>query len=114
MPYFSTNHGYFTGCILGFIKSLNKIIEIYKPNYLLVVFDNKGKNFRHILYSQYKRKRRVVNLSITKQIKDLHYIIKNMGIAVINIPNIETDDIIDFSSYKEGIKILKKYKIELS
>ena len=28
--------------------------------------------------------------------------------------SLETDDIIDFSSYKEGIKILKKYKIELS
>lgn len=28
--------------------------------------------------------------------------------------SLETDDIIDFSSYKEGIKILKKYNIELS
>ena len=28
--------------------------------------------------------------------------------------SLERDDIIDFSSYKEGIKILKKYKIELS
>ena len=27
--------------------------------------------------------------------------------------SIETDDIIDFSSYNEGIKILKKYKIEI-
>ena len=26
---------------------------------------------------------------------------------------IETDDIIDFSSYKKGIDILKKYKIEI-
>ena len=25
--------------------------------------------------------------------------------------NIETDDIVDFSSYKKGIEILKKYKI---
>jgi acyl carrier protein len=27
--------------------------------------------------------------------------------------SIETDDIIDFSSYNEGLKILKKYKIEI-
>ncbi len=27
--------------------------------------------------------------------------------------SIETDDIIDFSSYKKGIEILKKYKIEI-
>ncbi len=27
--------------------------------------------------------------------------------------NIETDDIVDFSSYKKGIEILKKYKIEI-
>ena len=28
--------------------------------------------------------------------------------------SLETDDIVDFSSYKEGIKILKKYNIEIS
>ena len=27
--------------------------------------------------------------------------------------NIETDDIVDFSSYKKGIEILKKYKVEI-
>lgn len=26
--------------------------------------------------------------------------------------NIETDDIVDFSSYKEGLKILQKYKVK--
>ena len=29
-----------------------------------------------------------------------------------NIP-IETDDIVDFSSYKKGIEILKKYKVNI-
>ena len=28
--------------------------------------------------------------------------------------SLKTDDIVDFSSYKEGIKILKKYNIEIS
>ena len=28
--------------------------------------------------------------------------------------SLETDDIIDFSSFKKGIEILKKYKIEIS
>ena len=27
--------------------------------------------------------------------------------------SLETDDIIDFSSYKKGIEILKKYKVDL-
>ena len=27
--------------------------------------------------------------------------------------NIETDDIVDFSSYKKGIEILKKYKVNI-
>jgi len=27
--------------------------------------------------------------------------------------NIETDDIVDFSSYKKGLEILKKYKISI-
>jgi len=28
--------------------------------------------------------------------------------------SLETDDIIDFSSYKKGIEILKKYKVNIS
>ena len=28
--------------------------------------------------------------------------------------NFETDDIVDFSSFKKGIEILKKYKIQIS
>lgn len=28
--------------------------------------------------------------------------------------SLETDDIVDFSSFKKGIEILKKYKIEIS
>ena len=28
--------------------------------------------------------------------------------------SLETDDIIDFSSFKKGIEVLKKYKIEIS
>ena len=28
--------------------------------------------------------------------------------------SLETDDIVDFSSYKKGIEILKKYNIEIS
>ncbi len=31
---------------------------------------------------------------------------------IFNI-SIETDDIIDFSSFKKGIEILKKYKVEI-
>ena len=27
--------------------------------------------------------------------------------------NIETDDIVDFSSYKKGLEILKKYKVNI-
>lgn len=27
--------------------------------------------------------------------------------------NIETDDIVDFSSYKKGLEILKKYKVSI-
>lgn len=94
MPYFCTKSGYFTGCILGFINSLQKITETYKSSYGLVIFDNKGKNFRHVMYSKYKYNRKSLFIDINNQIQDLYFIIKSLGFAVINIPNIETDDII--------------------
>ena len=106
MPYFCTKDGYFTGCILGFVNSLQKIIEINKPSCCLVVFDNKGKNFRHIIYSKYKKNRKKIDIDLTNQIKDIYLIIRYMGLTVINIPNIETDDIIgsiSYRSYNENI-----------
>jgi restriction endonuclease S subunit len=52
--------------------------------------------------------------------KYLYYIISDEQFTKIlidkttgaNYPSINTDDIIDFSSFKKGIQILKKYKID--
>ena len=42
-----------TNAIFGFVNMINKIIKEESPEYILVAFD-KGKNFRHKLYKNYK------------------------------------------------------------
>ena len=46
-----------TGAIHGFLKAINKIIEDFDPKNIGVVFDAKGKNFRHKIYTEYKANR---------------------------------------------------------
>lgn len=100
MSYFCTKKGYFTGCIVGFLNSIYKLVNTYRPRYCLIVFDHKGKNFRHILYYKYKLGRRKLYFDLSNQINDLFIIINSIGIPFLVMPNIETDDIIGSLSNK--------------
>ena len=54
---------------------------------------NRCHNF-FILYPGYKNNRKKVDIDLTNQIKDIYLVLNYMGISVLNIPNIESDDII--------------------
>ena len=46
-----------TNAAYGFVTMLGKVIREEAPDYLLVVFDARGKNFRHDLFAGYKATR---------------------------------------------------------
>ncbi|MFC1855310.1 hypothetical protein ACFL2A_02055, partial [Thermodesulfobacteriota bacterium] len=54
----SNSKGLPTNAVFGFLKMVNKIINDMNPDYISIVFDAKGKNFRHELYSDYKATRK--------------------------------------------------------
>ncbi|MDE5022678.1 DNA polymerase I, partial [Francisella tularensis subsp. holarctica] len=59
-----------------------------------VVFDAKGKNFRHQLYPQDKAHRKDIDDELRVQIQPLHQIIEKIGFAVIIEDGVEADDVI--------------------
>ena len=109
LPPLKNAKGVNTGAIHGFLKALNKIIEDFKPKHIGIVFDAKGKNFRHKIYNQYKANRSSMPEDLAEQIPKLYQILKLMGFPPIIIENVEADDVIGTLSKKfkkiSGVKI---------
>ena len=78
LPNLSNSQGEPTGAILGVINMLKKLPTIYDTEYVAVVFDPKGKNFRHEMYPEYKANRKAMDDELRVQIEPLHEIIKKM------------------------------------
>ena len=83
-----------TGAIKGVISMIKKILIDHPESPLAVVFDAKGKTFRHDMYSEYKANRPPMPEDLVQQIEPIHQIISLMGIRLIMIPGVEADDVI--------------------
>ncbi|HEX5056711.1 MAG TPA: DNA polymerase I [Gammaproteobacteria bacterium] len=83
-----------TGAVYGVLNMLRKLRNDYAPEYMVVVFDAKGKTFRHDLYEAYKANRSVMPEELQKQIGPLHAIVRAMGLPLLSIEGVEADDII--------------------
>ena len=73
---------------------IKKILIDHPESPLAVVFDAKGKTFRHDMYSEYKANRPPMPEDLVQQIEPIHQIITLMGIKLIMIPGVEADDVI--------------------
>ena len=85
--------GFPTNAIFGFINMINKIILEEKPEYMLVAFD-KGKNFRHEKYKEYKDGRIKTPDDLLLQFPYAKKVLENMGIKYLEVDYYEADDII--------------------
>jgi DNA polymerase-1 len=83
-----------TGAIKGVISMLKRIPQDYPGSNVIVIFDAKGKNFRHDLFPEYKANRPPMPDDLRCQIEPIHRIIKAMGFPLLIIPDVEADDVI--------------------
>ena len=83
-----------TGAIKGVISMIKKILIDHPESDLAVVFDAKGKTFRHEIYPEYKANRPPMPEDLVSQIEPIHKIIELMGIKLIMISGVEADDVI--------------------
>ena len=93
MPPLTNSQGEATGAIFGVINMIGKLLEQYQPERIAVVFDAKGKNFRHEMYPDYKAHRPPMPDELRSQIQPIQDIIKALGIPLLVIDGVEADDV---------------------
>jgi len=90
----STSGGMPTGAIYGVVNMLKRLMKSVQPNHIGVVFDAKGKTFRHEMYKEYKANRPPMPEELQVQIEPLHNTIRALGLSLISEPGVEADDVI--------------------
>ena len=83
-----------TGAIRGVISMLNRLLGNEKPSHIAVVFDAKGKTFRHDMYKDYKANRPPMPDELRVQIEPLHDMVRALGLPLISVNGVEADDVI--------------------
>jgi DNA polymerase-1 len=109
LPPLTNSKGHPTGAIYGVINMIRKLIENEKPDFVGIIFDAKGKTFRHEVYKEYKANRPPMPDELGCQIKPIHEIIKAMGFPLISIEGVEADDVIGTyaqQSLSENMQVL--------
>ena len=83
-----------TGAIRGVISMVKKILIDHPNSPLAVIFDAKGKTFRHEMYREYKANRPPMPEDLVEQIEPINQIIEALGIKLLSIQGVEADDVI--------------------
>jgi DNA polymerase-1 len=90
----STQNGLPTNAIYGFIKILKKLLNTYRPDYIVITFDTGKPTFRHKQFEAYKAHRKPTPDELIVQIPWIKKIIKAFNIPLIEMEGYEADDII--------------------
>lgn len=91
----TNSKGESTHALFGFIRSLQKIIDDFSPDYLVAVFDGPdNKKSRTNLYEHYKSNRTSMPEDLFPQLEKAFNFCKLSGIPTLMIPEVEADDTI--------------------
>jgi len=94
VPSFINSQGMPTGAIYGMTNMLKSLLHDYQPTHTAIVFDAKGKTFRHELFPEYKANRPPMPDELVAQISLTHEIVQALGFPLIMENGVEADDVI--------------------
>ncbi|MDO6824040.1 DNA polymerase I [Marinobacter sp. 1_MG-2023] len=94
LPPLTTSKNHPTGAIKGVIAMIRRLEQDFPGSKLVVVFDAKGKTFRHDLYDEYKANRPPMPDDLAMQIAPIHQMVKAMGLPLLIVEGVEADDVI--------------------
>ncbi|MEM7401848.1 MAG: DNA polymerase I [Pseudomonadota bacterium] len=98
-----------TGAVRGVVSMLKRLLKDENPTHIGVVFDAKGKTFRHEMYKDYKANRPPMPEDLQVQIEPLHNLVRALGLPLLCEPGVEADDVIGTlasQAAKQGHKVL--------
>lgn len=101
--------GFNTSAVLGFVNTLEDILNNEKPTHIGVAFDPKGGTFRHELYKEYKAQREETPEVIRESVPIIKQILEAYRIPILEVAGFEADDVIGTLSKKADEKGITTY-----
>jgi len=89
-----TSDGTPTNLIHGFLSMINKVINEYKSEQMIVTWDLPGKTFRNDIYKEYKANRSPAPDNFKIQIPLLHDLLDSFNIPQVSEAGYEADDVL--------------------
>ena len=89
-----TSEGTPTNLIHGFLSMINKVINEYKSEEMIVTWDLPGKTFRNDIYKEYKANRSPAPDNFKIQIPLLHDLLDSFNIPQVSEAGYEADDVL--------------------
>ena len=83
-----------TSAVYGFVRTLFKLINDFKIEYLVISFDKSHKTFRHKIYKNYKATREKMPDEMRASLKYLYDVCEALNISYIEMDDYEADDIV--------------------
>jgi DNA polymerase I len=105
----SNSSGLPTNAVYGFVRMLLKLLEEKEPTHIAVVFDAKGRNFRHDIYEEYKANRPAPPEDLIVQIPYIKRIVKGLNLRMLEMEGYEADDLIGTLAgcvEEQGLKVV--------
>jgi len=99
-----------TSAIMGFMNTLNEVLNKEKPTHIGVAFDH-GKTFRNDAFPEYKAQREETPEDIKKAVPIIKNILEAMHIPCLQVDNFEADDVIGTLAYKAGKQGIETYML---
>ena len=99
-----------TSAIMGFVNTLNEILNKEKPTHIGVAFDH-GKTFRNEAFPEYKAQRQETPEDIKLSVPIIKDLLEAFHIPVLQVDGFEADDVIGTLALKAGEKGIETYML---
>ena len=94
MPDMHASTGAPTGALYGVLTMIERLEKEITTDFVAVIFDSKGKNFRHELFDEYKANRPKMPDPLIAQRPHVLNALRFLGYTVLEADGVEADDVI--------------------
>lgn len=94
LPPLTNDKGMPTNALYGFLSMSVKLLREIQPDYIAFCFDSKEPSFRLELYPEYKANRSEMPEDLVPQVPYVRKISEELGVAILEKPGFEADDLI--------------------
>ena len=100
-----------TSAILGFVNTLEYVLNNENPTHIGIAFDPSGKTFRHEMYEPYKAQRESTPEDIKLSVPIIKKIIEAYNIPILEVAGFEADDVIGTLSHQADEKGIQTFML---